>query len=303
MPAREVIEEALKKAFRAYNPMSDIQGIDFEGNISTNLGIEENIKNFARIYPAYIWSKEKEENPVEERLREDIEALREAGVPDIQISNALRRVGLNLERPSSAGLSAARKELAEMKQEIERMKQKQETPSRTKKLQRFSEHDIDLFYNAFALPFSMAPLRREPNAREMQRFDELLDSVQSSSLPLNSEIAQFKDLGRSLSNLAKGLRQGSESMRVRFGQQRKQELLDRELSGEPLTPEEREELAESLPEEEIEYQKPDIRIVAQSGPMKVDYPYVLGSYWTRNVAELNADNFRKKGFTLKIEET
>ncbi len=32
----------------------------------------------------------------------------------------------------------------------------------------------------------------------------------------------------------------------------------------------------------------------------VEYPRELGRYWDRRIAELNAENFRKNGFTVRV---
>jgi hypothetical protein len=99
-PPRPVIRRALETAFRAYNPGADIQEVDFDTYIDENLSIPENIAIFEAAYPQFRWraSEEEQENPAEERLREDIEALRQTGLSDTQIRNILSRLGINMVR-------------------------------------------------------------------------------------------------------------------------------------------------------------------------------------------------------------
>jgi predicted nucleic acid-binding protein len=67
--------------------------------------------------------QEVEVDPLTERLREDIETIREQGISDRSIAAALRRAGLELERPTSAGLNRAREEIQQLREQLTREKE------------------------------------------------------------------------------------------------------------------------------------------------------------------------------------
>ena len=67
-----------------------------------------------------------EENPLVQQLRQDIDLARQTGISDTQLAAALRKIGLDVQRPvvTSAGLVAARKQLEILKQELEAEKRR-----------------------------------------------------------------------------------------------------------------------------------------------------------------------------------
>lgn len=67
--------------------------------------------------------KEVEIDPLTERLTEDIQTIRDQGISDRAIAAALRRAGLELERPTSAGLNRARQEIQQLREQLTREKE------------------------------------------------------------------------------------------------------------------------------------------------------------------------------------
>lgn len=254
-----------------------------------------------------------EENPLYTGLKETIEMARSAGVDDRQILAELKKMGFDLERPTSEGLQRAKKEVEQLTKEKEELERKLEEtrhppvpgakPPRPKTLPGpISPEEANLLYNTFASIITRR-VKREPFPTEISKFDELVDTMQKVKPPLKfvQQRIQVENLARQLATVASAGR-----IVVSWGKARIAELLDAMLSRE-LSPNEKDELARLQAGEEltttevIEYEPPSIFIIADSGPWKVQYPMKLGGYWRREDAEVNLANWQAHGFKARIE--
>lgn len=190
-----------------------------------------------------------------------------------------------------------------------------ETPKVVEPARRFSQPEMDFLESAFKTIISRK-LRRDPFPAELDQFEKLLATMEAMSPPL-----KFSGATRRVEDLARGLAAKGTPGRivVRRGQSRVNELMQKSLKS-PLTEEEQEELArlegrapeEIFEQEEVYYEPPKIKIIAESGPVPPtggaplehgkDYPRLLGTSWRIEIAELNAANFERKGFTVRIEQ-
>ncbi len=247
-------------------------------------------------------------------LADMIRTARDQGVSDMELVRALKEAGIDIARPTSADLEKAKERIEQLEKELQEakvtvvVKPSVTTPSPvspqrvTPSAPALSEDQVDLLFNSYKTIIGKK-MGRDLFPSEIQQFEELVLNIQKVKPKLSFSAArnQVDALARSIAAI------GTEGrIIIRRGQQRLQELLDRMLS-EPLTREEEEELARlragavSMPEEEIQYEPPRIIIIADSGPMKVAYPFELGRYWNIRVAELNAENFKKKGFQVRVQ--
>ncbi|MGP8056812.1 MAG: hypothetical protein ACLP9K_04330 [Nitrososphaerales archaeon] len=254
-----------------------------------------------------------EENPLYTGLKETIEMAREAGVDDRQILTELKKMGFDLERPTSEGLQRAKREVEQLTKEKEELEKKLEEakhpvipgakPPRPRTLPGpISPEEVSLLYNTFVSIITRR-VKREPFPAEISKFDDLVDTLQKIKPPLKFVQAriQVENLAQQLATVASAGR-----IVVTRGKARMQELLETMLSRQ-LTPDEADELARLQAGEEftttevIEYEKPTVYLVADSGPWKVAYPYRLGGYWRREDATVNMANWESKGFKVRIE--
>lgn len=192
-----------------------------------------------------------------------------------------------------------------------------EIPKVVEPARKFSQPEMDFLESAFKTIISRK-LRRDPFPAEFDQFEKLLATMEAMSPPL-----KFVSATRRVEDLARGLAAKGTPGRivVRRGQSRVNELMQKSLKS-ALTEEEQEELArlegrEEAPEEifereEVYYEKPRIKLIAEGGPVPPfagaplehgkDYPRNLGDYWTIEIAELNAANFARKGYKVRLEQ-
>ena len=278
-----------------------------------------------------------EEDPLEAELRRNIQAARNLGITNEQIIEALRKAGLDFAHVTTTTLQAANNEIGRLKAEVEELKKKLAevpirppptppvptplstppthppvTPKRPEMVpipESLTEDNVDALFANFKIILTKK-MQRDLNAAEINQFEDLISKLRKQKPPpsLSQARSLVEGLARSIGAIGTSGR-----IIIRRGQERINALLEKMLQS-GLTPEEEEELnllrsgAMSLPEEEIEYVPPDIRLIADSGPFppptdwqgKPNFPRELGRYWDERTAEQNAENFRKKGFVVRV---
>ena len=318
-PSKEFQEEAARRLFKRLNPEADPGDIDFSAHIDETLSLEENIDKLEKAYPMYVWRGEpREENPLIQEFRSLVEAGREGGLTDRQIVNALKGSGLSLEKPTSEGLAKANRRIADLLEEVKRLREERvkgveaaaptpvvptTPPAPVRPKPAFTPEQEELLYNAFSKIIS-TKFRRNLFASETTQFEELLSSLNKvkPSLSFSQAQKQVEALARSIAAIGIPGR-----IIIRRGQQRIADLLDKMLST-PLTREEDIELrnlqagVEPFVEEEIIYPAPRFHVIADSGPLKVPFPFDMGGYWAREAAEAEAERLTGRGFTVSVRE-
>lgn len=258
--------------------------------------------------------EEPEENPLLERFMQDIQTARSVGVEDRQLLNALRKVGLDLEKPTSAGLAASKREVERLTKDLEEAKKAEvESPPAPaaepvkKPVEKmrpiFTIEQEDLLFNSFKSLISRK-FKRDLTSNEVNQFEEMVGKINrvTPKLTFFQAKKQIDDLARSIAAIGQAGR-----IIVRGGIERQKELLDKMLS-QSLEPEEQEELtrleasAARFSEQEIIYAPPRLKVIADSGPLKTKYPFDLGSYWDMTSAEQEAERLQGLGYIVRIEE-
>lgn len=325
----EVMKRALQFTFKKLNPDADPDAIDWESEIDDSEDLGTNLLHFAEVYPTFIWSKEElpEDNPLVQMFKIDVQTARDVGITDQQIISALRRVGLDLQRPTSAGLIAARKEIEKLKAEVEELKRKLSTatvprapppppeptyspallPLRPERFvpipESLTEDNVDALFARFK-NIVTTKMKRDLNAAEINQFEDLISTLrkQKPAPSLSQARTATEGLARSIAAIGTSGR-----IIIRRGQARINALLEKMIES-GLTPDEENELnmlrsgAMTLPEEELLYIPPRIIIMADGGPWPPPYPREMGRYHDRPAAEQNADFFRQKGFQVRVVE-
>ena len=252
-----------------------------------------------------------------EDFMEHIEETRRGGVSDQQIKNALRKANLDLERPTSEGLQAALKEVNRLQQEIlqlrEAKQKKTETDNKGKPERAdrpepttpiFNEANEAYLYDTYKTIISNKFKRECCLPREVERFERKMEMINRVRpiLKLHQALAMIKEEARVVAAISQEGR-----IIIRRGIVREEELMQKSLD-EGLNPQEEQELDSFIGsrtryrEEEIVYDPPTIKVIADSGPLNISYPWEAGGYWEWKAAETEAQRLTDRGFIVRIEK-
>jgi len=225
------------------------------------------------------------ENPLLMRFQEDIEVARKEGVTDRQIIAVLRNVGLDLERPTSAGIAKAKRQIVELRKELEILKAKlEDKPPPPLPPEQQMLIDLNAWIRDRLIQERVAP----KEALWLTSFIDTSKSVEWNKRRINGQIESLKFIKEPTLPTEATM----ETIRIRRGIPTEEEIL-----GEEEIPERYKAI------EEVEYPTPEYRLKGVDGPEKFG-PYPIdnmGSYWTLASANMNKDFLEEKGYTIVIE--
>ena len=224
------------------------------------------------------------ENPMLERFQEDIEVARQEGVTDRQIIAVLRNVGLDLERPTSEGLGKAKRQIIELRKELQILKDKLEAKP-PPPLPADQQMLIDL--NSWIRDRLIQERAAPKEALWLTSFIDTSKSIEWNKRRIDGQIESLKFIKEPVLPEKATM----EVIKIRRGVPTEDEIL-----GEEEIPERYKAI------EEIEYPKPEYRLKGVNGPEKFG-PYPIndmGSYWTLDSANVNKEFLEEKGYTVII---
>ena len=272
--------------------------------------------------------EEPEENPLLERFMQDIQTARNVGIEDRQLLNALRKVGLDLEKPTSAGLASAKREVERLTKDLEEAKKaKVESPPapaaesvktpRKPQVCYLTGPEVDVLYNSFA-GIIKSKLDRDLTAKEKDQFDNLVESLTCiKGIGFSKAKEQVNILARALVALGKQWKPSEQAKSLRRALDT---LTEKSIRGKTTLEEEAElrdwleevdeELPFMTPREAMErglIETPSYRVIASNGPPPyspgVDGKILLSSWMELNRAEADVTWFTSKGFSdVRVEE-
>lgn len=288
--------------------------------------LETSDKPWSQISQSIDWNTitmEEEQRHQVSEAAEIVKAALEAGI--IQAKD----VGLYRKNPASMSVEEKRafqKQIEDLERQLQEARKPPPSqygtgkPSIRSAPLNYTQDQIDLLYNYFQTQLERS-LKRSPSAPELNRFDEFINRIQrvKPAIKFDRLKGQVEDIAMALAALARGasIPRKTESQRLR-------DLLEKMLISE-LTPEEEDEVsklegtledAEHMPLGlmEPDRPRPHIRVIAESGPEKYllgrplamdqpgPYPRELMRTWEMENAQINKENFEKKGYVIRIEE-
>jgi hypothetical protein len=178
MPKAAQIER-LKEIFETLNYPLASDLIPWNDIVDGTLHLDENIDNLEKRYPEYTWRQAEAENPLVQQLKENIRIARGEGVSNAQIVNALRSAGLDLQRPTSAGLKKALEKIDELEKENKELQERvagQESQKTTQTIEpkKPTPEELERLYNEYRLAIK-ARLGKEPSNAEYDQFTSCVE--------------------------------------------------------------------------------------------------------------------------------